>query len=109
MFPGLEDVMNTFPDRVQFRLTKSQSAIVRDIATKTNLSANIVAKKLFETGIAQKEIDAEKVAEDLLIIRAGVEEMFRRADRSDELSDAIERVRDRRARHLQDSLSEDAS
>jgi len=55
-----------------------------------------IAKRRLETALDAEEIDERKLAEDLLGIRAGVEQLFRRADRVEELSDAVARVRRRR-------------
>lgn len=89
--------MNTYPDRVQFRLSKTQSAIVRELANSANTTPNQIAKRLFEAALEKQDVDPEKLAEDLLVIRAGMEQLFRRADRVDELSNAIARVRERRS------------
>lgn len=83
-------------NRVQFRLSKPRARVLEDLAEAANTTPSILAKRLIEDIIDGDEVDSKKLAEDLLVIRAGMEEMFRRADRSDELSAAIQRVRQRR-------------
>ncbi len=83
-------------NRVQFRLTKARANTLAELALAANISPRKFAKRLLETALDAEEIDERKLAEDLLVIRAGVEQLFRRADRVEELSDAVARVRRRR-------------
>ncbi|MEL7322605.1 MAG: hypothetical protein AAFN03_11485 [Pseudomonadota bacterium] len=83
-------------NRVQFRLTKARADTLAELALAANTSPSQFAKRLVEAALDAEEIDGRKLAEDLLVIRAGVEQLFRRADRVDELTDAIARVRRRR-------------
>ena len=101
--------MSTYPDRVQFRLSRQQSALVHELAANSTMSPSAIAKKLFLKGLELSEVDAGLLAEDLLIIRAGIEQLFRRADRVDELSEAVSAIKDRRKTRADQTLIGDAS
>lgn len=96
-------------NRVQFRLSKTRAGVLANLAQTANTTPSMLAKRFLEEILDGDEVDAKKLAEDLLVIRAGVEEMFRRADRTDELSDAIQRVRKRRERRTDQTLAGGAS
>ncbi len=93
-------------DRIQFRVSKSRYAKLIELARSARISPHQMAKAMFERAIDRDPVDPQKLSEDLLVIRAGVEQLFRRADRQHELADAVDEFRTRR-NSRGDTLSEE--
>ena len=83
--------------RVQFRIQRRRHAKLVELAERDGVTPHQMAKAIFEDAIDGDDVDVARIAEDLMVIRAGVELLFDRADRGDELVDAIEDVRRARA------------
>ncbi|WP_031556119.1 hypothetical protein [Parvularcula oceani] len=88
----------THPDdiRYQFRLNRARQKRLHDLARTAGLSPSRMAKFLCETALDQEGFEPERVARDLLVVRAGIEQLFRRSDREGELLAAIEEAEARR-------------
>ncbi|WP_031553059.1 hypothetical protein [Parvularcula oceani] len=76
--------------RVQFRLSKARTNALKDLAETAGVSPNLMAKSLCEVALSRQETDPKSVERDLLIIRAGMEQLFRRSGRESELDAAID-------------------
>ena len=90
--------------RVQFRLSKARTQALKDLAETAGVSPNLMAKSLCEAALSRQETDPKSVERDLLIIRAGMEQLFRRSGRESELDaaiDALEKHRTATTRTLQ--------
>jgi hypothetical protein len=79
--------------RFQFRLPKRDCFALEEAAKAHGIAPNQMAKKLVQLALSKDPLPPEKLADDLLVIRAGMEQLFRRSDRSRELDDAIEIVK----------------
>ena len=88
--------MNEEDTRYQFRLNKARRQRLHALARAAGLSPSLMAKTLCETALDGDGFNPKGLEEDLLIIRAGIEQLFRRSDRQGELAAAIEAVRLRR-------------
>lgn len=82
--------------RYQFRLGKKDAWVLEKAAKERGIAANLMAKKIVQTVLRDDLVSPDRLAEDLLIIRAGMEQLFSRSDRDHELDEAIERLRTRR-------------
>jgi len=89
-------------DRVQFRLAKARFGRLSELSGRYGVSPNLMAKQLIEAVLDGEGVIPEETLDDLLVIRAGIEAMFSRSAREDELADAVEQLRARRetALHL---------
>ncbi|NNU16223.1 hypothetical protein HK107_07810 [Parvularcula sp. ZS-1/3] len=81
--------------RFQFWLPKRDCFALEEAAKAHGIAPNQMAKKLVQLALSKDPLPPEKLADDLLVIRAGMEQLFRRSDRSGELDDAIEIVKTR--------------
>lgn len=82
--------------RYQFRLGKKDAWALEKAAKERGIAGNLMAKKIVQTALRDDLVSPDRLAEDLLIIRAGIEQLFSRSDRDEELGDAIERLRTKR-------------
>ena len=83
--------------RYQFRLPIDDERLIEDAAKKAGLAPNQLAKRIVQAALRQEPISPERVAEDLMIVRAGVEQMFRRTGAIEELDKAVKTIRTRRS------------
>lgn len=86
-------------NRLQFRINNVRSRTLEDIAKRLKTSPNAAAKHLLEKVLDNAGIEPGLMAEDVLIARAGIEALFHRSDRSEELAEAVETLRG--ARHAE--------
>ena len=82
--------------RVQFRMPKARYEKLCGLAREAGVTPHKMAKAIFEDALEEKPIDPAALSEDLVIIRAGIEAMFRRAGKIDELDEAVSSVIARR-------------
>ena len=83
--------------RYQFRLPIDDERRIEDAAKKAGLAPNQLAKRIVQAALRQEPVSPERVAEDLMIVRAGVEQMFRRTGAIEELDKAVKTIRTRRS------------
>jgi hypothetical protein len=83
--------------RYQFRLNRARQKRLHDLASAAGLSPSLMAKTLCEIALDGDGFDPSKLEQDILVIRAGIEQLFRRNDRENELAAAIEEEQARRA------------
>lgn len=86
----------TASPRIQFRINKAREAKLIALAKGKNITPNTLAKYLFETALDLSDFDTEAMSKDLAVVRAGIEQMYRRSGNVDELEEAVERLADRR-------------
>ena len=83
--------------RVQFRLKKVRQQRLEGLAKAAGVSPHEMAKVIFERALDGTSVDPARLSDDLLVIRAGVEQMFRNSDRLPDLDQAIAEIKERRA------------
>jgi len=89
--------MNEFDIRYQFRLNRVRQQRLHAMARAAGISPSLMAKTLCEIGLDTDGFDPQSLVNDLLIVRAGIEQLFRRTDREEELDAAVAAIRARRA------------
>lgn len=87
--------------RYQFRLNRARQKKLNALAKAAGLSPSLMAKTLCETALDGDGFDPRSLEHDLLVIRAGIEQLFRRNDRDGELAAAVEEMTARRAARKQ--------
>lgn len=83
--------------RYQFRLPIDDERRIEDAAREAGIAPNQFAKRIVQAALRTDAIDSQAMADDLLVIRAGMEALFRRNGKLEELIDAIDTVRERRS------------
>lgn len=82
--------------RYQFRLNQARRKRLHELARTAGLTPSAMAKTLCEIALDRDGFDPRTLEQDLLVIRAGIEQLFRRNERESELAAAIEEARLRR-------------
>ena len=96
-------------DRVQFRLAKARYSRLTELAKRAGVAPNRAAKQILEAMLDGEGVIPAETLNDVLIIRAGIEAMFARSARTDELVEAVSQLRSRRASVADGLLLEDLS